>query len=482
MNKKSSLLIILIILFWSSLLFSQQSLESKFISRVSQKRLQQNVHELVRFGNRLGGTKSGDNAARFIANRFKSYGFKPALLKDPEKLCYSYDNWQLRIEEPRRLRGLIQHEWLANYSPSVKLDTARLTLANPHGKIKNEKLNHSAVLLEQPPTKKMYEELADAGASCILSYETKNTSAYSNWAMISNLAESNANRIPLFNISNVSGKRLRAEIEKGTSVLIRYSSKTSIGPANPKTVIATIKGQSDDYYIICAHGDSDSGGPGADDNASGVSGVLEIANIFSTLTNNKILPTPKFSIKFVIWGTEYYSAGSYVKLHENELSKIRGVINFDEIGIRKSRNCIYFEGNDIQHNHDMLRLFEKIGEDYVDKKGFWEEATTNPCQGGTDSYVFLPSYLDRLGLPEVEIPSITVFTAAWNEPKSIAQTRGWRSKAWKGKIDSIAIDYSPYYHSSLDIPAFTTDKEPANMVWAVNAVGIALIRLLYSEE
>jgi hypothetical protein len=194
---------------------------------------------------------------------------------------------------------------------------------------------------------------------------------------------------------------------------------------------------------------------------------------------NKTLPLPNRGIKFIIWGTEYHSSSSYIKLHSDNLEKIAGVINVDEIGIGKPRYCIYFEGNDIPHNHDLLKIFERVGEDYVNKNGFWKEATTTPSQGGTDSYVFLPEYLNRLGVSEENIPSITVFTAAWNEPKLIKQTQGWHSKAWKGHPDSVSINYSPYYHSSLDIPALTTDKVPANMVWGVNAVGIAIIRLLW---
>jgi hypothetical protein len=325
----------------------------------------------------------------------------------------------------------------------------------------------------------MYETLVDAGASCILSYVTVNSSAYSNWAMISTLKESDKNPIPVFDIPNLAGQRLREELGKGIFVSIKYSCKTTIAQGHPKTVIATLQGQTDEYYIICAHGDSDSGGPGADDNASGESGVLEVARILNTFVNSKTLPPPKQSIRFIIWGSEYYSTCSYVKQHSTELKNIHGVMNYDEIGIGKTRNCIYFEGNDVPHNHNLLKLFEHVGEDYVGKKGFWKEATTNPSQGGTDSYVFLPKYLDQLDVPAVTIPSITVFTAAWNEPKTMRQTHGWSSKAWKGNPDSVTIDYSPYYHSSLDIPVLTTDKEPANMIWGVKAVGIALIRLLW---
>lgn len=453
--------------------------ESRFITQVSQQRLQKTVRELVKCGNRLGGTKSGDKAAAYVADKFKSYGLKPEIIEDPEKLCYTNDNWLLQIESPKKLRGLIQHEWLAGFSPSLQLDTAQLLFIQSISDIDEDRVNNCAVLIDQHPTSRMYKELVDAGAWCILAYQDNIKGAYDNCAMISILKESEKNKIPVFNISNVAGRRLREEIAKGVRIVVRCSAKTTIRPGHPKTVVATIPGKSSDYYIICAHGDSDSGGPGADDNASGVSGVLEVARIYNSMVKNKKLPLPKKTIKFIVWGSEYHSSRSYVKAHEDSLNKILGVINYDEIGVGKSRHCLYFEGNDVSQNHDILKLFEHIGEEYAGKKGFWKEATTNPSQGGTDSYVFLPNSLDDLDVPNEEIPSMTVFTAAWNEPKPMKQTRGWLSKAWKGNPDSVIIDYSPFYHSSLDIPALTTDKEPANMVWGVNAVGIALMRLLW---
>jgi hypothetical protein len=478
-SHRNFIFLIILLITAGSQLLAQSAFELKFISRVSQNNLQQNVRELVKCGNRLGGTRSGDKAAQLLYKKFKSYGFKPEIVIDPEKLVYTNNSWRLQVVEPRGLRGLIQHEWLAGFSPSIGLDTAHLTFVRSVRNIDEDSIAGGAVLIEQHPSEKMYRKLAEAGAKCILSYSVVNSTAYTNSAMVSIMKESDKNPVPMFNISNVAGKRLRDDLAKGDSIAIRYSSKTEIKTGHPQTVIGEFKGQSDDYYIVCAHGDSDSGGPGADDNASGESGVLEIARILNSMVKNRSLPLPRCSIKFIIWGNENYSATSYVKLHAKELKKIKGVINVDEIGIGRPFNCIYFEGNDIPHNHDMLKVLEKIGEEFAGKKGFWKESTTNPSQGGTDSYVFMPENLDDLDLDEEEIPSVTVFTAAWNEPRIVKQTRGWASKAWKQSPDSVTIGYSPFYHSSLDIPAFTTDKEPNKMVWGVNAVGIALLRLLW---
>lgn len=249
----------------------------------------------------------------------------------------------------------------------------------------------------------------------------------------------------------------------------------------PRTVVATIPGVGNRSYIICAHGDSDAGGPGADDNASGVAGVLELARIFSYMLRNNQIGPPEETLKFIVWSSEYSSAEHYVRSLGEGITDIAGVLNFDEIGTGATRNCVYFESNDVEHNEGMLRVLNDVGEQYAGKRGFWDEATTNPSQGGTDSYVFLPDHLAKIGAPDVRIPSVTVYTAAWNVPRTIPQTDGWTSKAWKGHPDSVTIDFSRYYHSSRDIPALTTEREPFNMVWAVKAVGISLLRLAWDN-
>ncbi len=453
--------------------------EKRLISKVSQVNLRMTVRDIVQCGNRLGGTASGDKSVKYVAGRFKGYGFDPEIVSEPEQLVFSDVHWNIKIDEPKRLRGLLQHEWLAGYSPSMREQKSLLTFCPSGADIMKNKIDGKAVLLDRHPSDAVYNALVQAGARCLLTYEPVHSSAYSTYAMITNLKASKDNPIPVYDISTYAGERLKSELQKETPVAIKYSSKCAIKPGHPKTIIATLQGSGDGYYIVCAHGDSDSGGPGADDNASGVSGVLEIARLLKGLVDDEIIPPPSLSIRFIIWGSELTSSGYYIRQHASEMQKIAGVINLDEIGIARPRSCVYFEGNDAEQNHDILKIFENIGEKYAGQRGFWKEATTNPLLGGTDSHVFLPKSLEELGVPSVKIPSITVFTAAWNEPKTVAQTEGWRSKAWKGKSDSILIGYSPYYHSTLDLPKMTTDKEPVDMAWGVNAAGLALLQLLW---
>ncbi len=455
-----------------------------FSQLVSEDNLKRFVRDLVGFGPRMGGTPSGDLASEYLAKQFENLGLQVQVVENSEKLVHYEHGWSLRLVSP--MSKEFSHPWLSGFSPSAPTteceaiyydfkNTQELNCGEAKGK---------TVLIDVAPTKDVYDKLVSAGVKCILTDYPNWEGFYTEWAMITHLNESAENKIPSFNISLNDGKFLKELLQKTSNtrkVKIQFDSDTVIKHGKPRTAIATIPGKSDKYFLVCAHGDADSGGPGADDNASGVAGVLEIARVLQKLIDEGVIKTPKFSLKFIVWGSEYFSTEDYVKTHANELDKILGVFNYDEIGTGAARNCLYFESNDVPQNEKLLRLLNRVGNDYVGQKGFWEEYTTNPSQGGTDSYVFFPDYLKKLGLPEVKIPSTTIYTAAWNKPAVLPQTAGWTTSGWKGKKDTLEIDYSLYYHSSLDVPETTTEKEPFNMEWAVKATGIALLRLMENE-
>ncbi len=463
----------------AALCLSQNRIESDFSGRVSKSRLLRQVQDLVAFGPRTGGTSSGEKAMAYVVRQFKDAGFKPVVQRDPPRLAFSLKRWSLKVKEPVALRRLIKHDWVGAYSPSVPDTESELIYARDPENLSKAEAGGKALLIDNPVSRRVYNALAEVGASCLLLASPELEGAYSDWAMISDLPTSSKNPIPLFNLSVNNARTLRTALKDSQTIVIRYSTVTSVDSARPRTVIATLEGESSKYYLVCAHGDSDSGGPGADDNASGVSGVLEAARVLKEMVATRRLPKPKFSIRFVVWGTEIFSTENYIQLNKESLKDIQAVLNFDEIGTGASRNCLYFESNDVKYNDTLLRTLERVGETYAGKKGYWSEATTNPSQGGTDSYVFFPASLRRLKVPDQKIPSVTIYTGAWNELKSLPQTPGWSSKAWKGPRDTVYIDYSAYYHSSLDVPERTTEREPFNMIGAVKAAGIALLRLAW---
>ncbi len=469
----------LFLVFPLAVLVAQPDPEMQLARKVEEKGMLSTVRVLSSFGNRLGGSPSGDRASAYLRKQFRAAGLPVAVTKEPGRIVYVNNGWELRVEQPRRLRNVIRHEWLSGFSPSAKRRIASLRFAEL-GRDEDESLDSCVVLTDRFVDKKAYRELVEAGAFCILSYGPGDSTMYRESAMISDLPADSMNPVPMFNISYTNGRQLRDELERGTEIRIRFSASSRVFRGVPKSVVATLKGKTDDeYYLVCAHGDSDSGGPGADDNASGVAGVLELGRILNEMVREKKVPLPERSIMFAVWGGEYYSSEAFVRERKDDLARLKGVINFDEIGTGETRNCVYFESNDVPHNVELMKILQTVGEDYAGRKGFWDESTTNPSQGGTDSYVFLPEFLGSLGITGIEIPSVTVYTAAWNAARTMPQTEGWASKAWKGNPDSVTIDFSRFYHSSRDVPALTTEREPFNMTSAVKAVGISLLRLAW---
>jgi len=97
---------------------------------------------------------------------------------------------------------------------------------------------------------------------------------------------------------------------------------------NSQNVIALKEGESDTVIILGAHYDSVSEGKGADDNASGVAVLMEIANKLDKLK------TP-YTIKFAFFGAEEnYLDGSFsytANMTEEEISKTLVMVNLDSL-------------------------------------------------------------------------------------------------------------------------------------------------------
>jgi len=123
-----------------------------------------------------------------------------------------------------------------------------------------------------------------------------------------------------------------------------YQAKFSEYEENGKKQINVIAQKSFDasekgFYIVCGHLDSTSEksstfAPGADDNASGSAGVLEIANI---LSKSPLAGRVRFAL---FAGEELGLRGSKAYVREltasGEIKKILGVVNFDMIGFDKT--------------------------------------------------------------------------------------------------------------------------------------------------
>lgn len=453
-------------------------LEKQFAAIVSADSAKQYVRDLVAFGPRMGGTAANKKSAKYLQQKFFSWGLKSRIIVDPEKLVHEESGWMLEQIAPERHRFV--RPWPYGFSPALAIKEAEVVLAA--NLTNGATLAGKTVLVETFVNRHQYDELVAAGAAVILSDAPGRDGDFSEWAMIGHLPARDNNAIPAFAISRNDGTYLRKLIAAGKRPVVRFSLQASIFNGKPQTVVAEIPARDGDskYFIYCAHGDSDAGGPGADDNASGVATVLETARALQKLIAEGALAPPNHAIRFIIWGSEYHSTNAYIDSQRDSLERIAGVINFDETGTGSLHQAVYIESNEVPWNEKLLRTLDAIGSQYCGQPGFWQSYTTNPSQGGTDSYAFLPPGYHGILKHEARIPAISIFTAAWDYPSMVKQTPGWKSTCWLSNSDEmIQIDFSRYYHSSGDVPEWTTDKEPWRMAWCAKAGGIALLRMAW---
>ena len=332
-----------------------QDAEREFVQRISADSARRYVRELAAFGPRMGGTDSNRRAALYLHQKFQSWSMPSTIVADPEKLVHEEHTWRLQLILPEKYD--FSRPWPYGFSPSTAWQQAEVvSAATPTKNVKGK-----ALLTETIVSSQKYDEWPRAGAAVILSDGPGRDGDFTDWAMISELPGRASNPIPVFAISRNDGNKLRDFMRQGITPRIAFELASEIYKSRPQTVIAQISGRSGDKrFIYCAHGDSDSGGPGADDNASGVAVVLETARVLQTLIAANKLPAPKQTIEFIVWGSEYFSTNAYIARHADNLQNISDVINFDQAGAGAKHQAIYFESNEIPWNETLLRELDTI--------------------------------------------------------------------------------------------------------------------------
>lgn len=280
---------------------------------------------------------------------------------------------------------------------------------------------------------------------------------------------------PGITISYMDGQELRGLLDNGP-VDVNVFVDAEVTRDTSKSVIGTIRGRtnSERYVLVVGHADADAGNMGADDNASGIAVLMEIARALMKLIREEKIPRPNFSIKFMPVGTEISDTWAYIEANEEELDNIIAVINFDECGYGGWADTLYFEGNDIPVPfksygwftpkvtlQPLMNTLNDIGRDYVGT--YWDDYATNPFLGGSDHQPYV----------QVGVPATIIWTDAWWMPEHIEQPKKWGG-------GEILLDACPFYHSSGDTPENTVLVEPWNMEWGARSGAIAVLRLALS--
>jgi hypothetical protein len=427
--------------------------ERELAWRISEPRMVAAVRQLVAIGPRMGGTQSNETSAAWLAEQFEYAGLEVRVRDDAPQRFHEEDGWEVSVVGGDTLEAA----WPQGGSPSAD-GTGRLSTTPGDGLV--------CLTSERPRP--------DATAGCLAVLSDGRAGA-SGWPQVGGLRGEWT--IPVFGISTEEGEMLRALVAEEPTTEIRVKLVSRMGEARPKTVIATIPGQDRSRNLLfSAHGDSDAGGPGADDNASGAAVVLEIARVWAEAIRLGMLEAPPYDVRFAVWGAEISSTRDYVaELLENDQMP-EAVINFDMPGYGTWREAIYFEPDEVPINRGLIVLLRAVANDHLGVAGFPERFASNSSQGGTDSYVFQREEL----VGEQVVPAVTLYASAWSRERVLDVTPGFPPVNWyedeeEGKI---TIDGDAFYHTAGDSPENTTDTEPWNMGWNARIGWLAALRFM----
>lgn len=422
------------------------------LARIDHDRCAADVRALVERGPRMGGTRSGDRAATWLAAEFLAAGLDVNVYADPLKWAHEELAFEVVAHGPTESFTL-ERAWPYGFSPSA---TGRVALSLED--------SEGAWLRSRMPR---FGRTASQAAVVLVDGAT---SRDGEWPKVGHLRAGDANPAPVFGISKPEGERLRAGLERGEAWELEFALEARIERGAPKTVearIAAAPGAPPGYLLFSAHGDSDAGGPGANDNASGEAILLAIARAWQGAIDAGELPPPAREVRFAIWGSEIYSTNVYLDAALARGEELVGVINYDQAGFGSEAEQLNIEPDDLPANRAFIELLaaELAARNGAD--GFPARWATNKSLGGTDSYVFS----GNAWFKEQKVPAVTLFTSAWDKPEEHPRTAGMPGESWSDR-DVVYVDYDNYYHSAGDTPENTTDKEPWNMGWCAR-VGLA---------
>ncbi len=422
--------------------------ERALAALVDERRAAARVRLLVGLGARMGGTDSGESANSARGAAFAALGLEHWTEDDGPALNYQERAWTL-IAHTESGPHTLERAWPYGFSPSV---SGRFALGTRPG-------DAPALIQTSPPR----GPSRGAPDTRIVLVDGRNTDP-GDWPQISSQPAREDNPFAIFGIPGADGALLRAELEAGRKVELEVAFETRIRTAPVQSVFARIPardGAAPGYLLFCAHGDSDAGGPGANDNGSGEAIVFEIAAALAKAQAQKISAAPPRELRFAIWGKEIHSSQAHRDraLLEGAMPLL-GVLNFDQSGFGARGDRLYLEPDDEPHHTALLNALLAVLNDHSGAPGFPTKWATVKSLGGTDSYVFSRSAAMRAKA----VPALTLYASAWGRAAKHPRSDGALGMS-DAQADEVIVDHDPYYHSAGDRPELTTDLQPHFLGW-----------------
>jgi len=211
--------------------------------------------------------------------------------------------------------------------------------------------------------------------------------------------------------------------------------ENNVSPYTKLNVVATLPGIRNEYVVLCAHFDSKTGYPGADDNGSGTASLMEAARILSNFSFT-------YSIRFIAFGGEELGLlGSKEYVNQHGSDSIRAVINCDMIMYDNNANLV-------MQAHAVANSSAAYSTDLVS------------YTADVNSTYSLPLTLD-IRNPGISASDHSPF---WSAARSAVLL-----------IEEYGSDFTPWYHSASDIFSNYTAAKHQSFFNYVSRLSIASI-------
>jgi Zn-dependent M28 family amino/carboxypeptidase len=279
------------------------------------------------------------------------------------------------------------------------------------------------------PFTQKYQNALDAGAAAVLVW---NDGFEDREAPIATTAPFD-NTIPAAMISYTIGHELATE----AGATVRLAVNATVTPNDEMNVIAdSVKGKKNRTIVVGAHLDSVEVGPGINDNGSGTSTILEIAEQIAKLGDK-----PRNRVRFAFWGAEeagLVGSNAYVdeQIENGGIDQIEANLNFDMVGSPNFVRFVYDgdlsdstppPGGAPNGSAQIERLFTR----YFDRQGLTHAPTA--FDGRSD---YGPFIAQRAG-----VPAGGLFTGA----------EGIKTEEQEELFGGVAgLPYDPCYHQACD--------------------------------
>ncbi|XKI10925.1 M20/M25/M40 family metallo-hydrolase [Sporosarcina sp. ANT_H38] len=305
--------------------------DNKVVKRVEAQRAIEHVRYLSEtIGPRPGGLEAEKQAADYVANTLKGYGYEIEYQYFPvaDQLIADVSfadgsSWQMGAAANGKVSDVPVNSEVIYVEDGTKASDFP---ENTAGKV---------VLVKQASSTANYrlqvENAINAGAEGVILHSVGGSRG--NYGSTFNPNLTKAVDIPVFGAAYIQGEWLKERLAKETVTIgltaKRHSNLQSVNVIGTKK--AKSKNGDGKEVLLSAHMDSVVGAPGANDNASGVGLMLELARVFKGYNTDK-------DLKFIAFGSEergLLGAKHYVEqLTQAERANIEVVFNPDMVATK----------------------------------------------------------------------------------------------------------------------------------------------------